>query len=130
MRRVRGLLGIAGLVAAGAIVGIVGAFVQAITLSIGGLRLPVGAVVAVVMVTAAVRSAAVFARGRAGAVAVAAGWAATVLWMTLFPTDEGDVIIAATTSGAVYVYGGVLLAAFAVVLPASSLRSSRSESLR
>jgi Family of unknown function (DUF6113) len=107
----------AGLAAAGAIVGVVGAFVQAITLSIGGVRLPLGAVVAVVMAAVAVRAGAVLVHQRAGAVAVAVGWVVTVLWMSVFPTSEGDVILAATTSALVYVYGGVLLAAFAAVLP-------------
>ena len=123
MRRAHGLLGLAGLAAAGAIVGVVGAFVQAIPLSIGGVRLPVGALVAVAMTTVAVHAGAMLARQRAGAIAVALGWVVTVLWMSVFPTSEGDVILAATTSALVYVYGGVLLAAFAVVLPVRLARS-------
>jgi hypothetical protein len=122
VQRARGLLVIAGLAAAGAVVGVVGAFVQAITLTIGEVRLPVGAVVAVTMTTIAVRAGALLVHQRAGAIAVAVGWVVTVLWMSVFPTSEGDVILATTTSALVYVYGGVLLASLAAVFPLRTVR--------
>jgi Family of unknown function (DUF6113) len=117
VQRARGLLVVAGLAASGAVVGIVGAFVQAISLSIGGVRMPIGAVVAVTMTTVAVRAGARLVHQRAGAIAVAAGWVVTVLWMSVFPTSEGDIILASSTSALMYVYGGVLLAAFAAAFP-------------
>lgn len=113
-----------GLAAMGAVVGIVGAFVQAISLSLGDVRLPIGAVVAVAVIAVAARAGAVLARSRAGAIAVAIGWALPVLWMSAFPTSEGDVILASTTSALLYVYGGVLLISFAAVLPVRPLRSA------
>jgi hypothetical protein len=113
-----------GLAAMGAVVGIVGAFVQAITLSLGDVRLPIGAVVAVAVIAVAARAGAVLAHSRAGAIAVAIGWALPVLWMSAFPTSEGDVILASTTSALIFVYGGVLAATFAVVLPVRPLRSA------
>jgi hypothetical protein len=113
-----------GLAAMGAVAGIVGAFVQAISLSFGDVRLPVGAVVAVAVIAVAARSGAVLAHSRAGAIAVAIGWALPVLWMSAFPTSEGDVILASTTSALLYVYGGALLISFAVALPVRPLRSA------
>jgi hypothetical protein len=124
VRRAHGLLVVLGLAAIGAVVGIVGAFVQAIYLSLGDVRLPIGAVVAVAVIAVAARAGAVFTHSRAGAIAVAIGWALPVLWMSAFPTSEGDVILASTTSALIFVYGGVLAATFAVVLPVRPLRSA------
>jgi hypothetical protein len=123
VRRARGLLVVLGLAAVGVLAGLVGAFVQAISLSFGDVRLPIGAVVAVALITVVARTSAVLVGSRAGAIAVAVGWALPVLWMSAFPTSEGDVILASTTSALIYVYGGVLLAAFAAVLPVRALRS-------
>jgi hypothetical protein len=123
VRRARGFLTIVGLAVAGAIVGVVGAFVQAITLPVGSVDTPVGAVAAVAMTTIAVRTGATLLHHRAGAIAVAVGWAVTVLWTSTFPTNEGDIIIGATTSALVYVYGGVLLASFAIVFPVRTSRT-------
>jgi Family of unknown function (DUF6113) len=123
VRRARGLLTVVGLAAAGAIVGLVGAFVQAISVPVGSVDVPVGAIAAVTMTTIAVRAGATLLHHRAGAVAVAVGWAVTVLWMSTFPTNEGDIIIATTTSALVYLYGGVLLASFAIAFPVRATRS-------
>jgi hypothetical protein len=123
VRRARGFLTIVGLAVAGATVGVVGAFAQAITLPVGSVDAPAGAVAAVAMTTIAVRTGATLLHHRAGAIAVAVGWAVTVLWMSMFPTNEGDIIIGATTSALMYVYGGVLLASFAIVFPVRASRA-------
>lgn len=113
-----------GLAAAGAVIGVVGAFVQAITSTLAGVDVPIGALAAVTMTALAVRAGAALVHRRAGAVAVAVGWVATVLWMSLFPSNEGDVIIGATTSALIYVYGGVLVAVFATVFPVRAATSN------
>ncbi len=97
--------GALGLVALGMIVGLGGAFLQARTVGLG-VRWPLGALFALVVLGAVALSAGILARSRLGLGMVAAGWVISVLIFTA-GRPEGDVVIAADVPGYLYLFGGV-----------------------
>lgn len=114
------LLGVVlGLAALGFAVGAVDAFMQARTLEIG-VRLPVGAVLAVAVLGGVALSAGLCTRSRIGLGVVALGWVVSVVLFTS-PRAEGDVIVAADVPGYLYLFGGVLMLAALSAIPFAAL---------
>jgi hypothetical protein len=118
--------GAVGLVALGFLVGAGGSFLQARTVGLG-LRWPVGAVFAVVVLGAVAFSAGLVTRSRLGLGMVTVGWVISVLVLTA-ARPEGDVIIAADLPGYGYLFGGVVVLALlslvsysAVAAPAAGM---------
>lgn len=111
--------GAVGLAALGFALGAGGSFLQARTVGLG-LRWPVGAVLALLVLGAVELSAGLLVRSRLGPAVVAAGWVMGVLLM-LAGRPEGDVIIAANLPGYLFLLGGVLVLGVLAVLPYSDL---------
>ncbi len=112
-------------VAVGVLVGLCGSFFQQ--------RGPVASVLAVLVTAVAIVLSGVATAARTGAVLAFLGWFLTVTALSL-GRPEGDVVIAASSRGYVWIYGGALVGAAAMVpnYPrlASSTRRRRSMSGR
>lgn len=111
--------GAIGLVALGFLVGAGGSFLQARTLGLG-VRWPIGALFAVLVLAAVGFSAGLVARSRLGLGMVAAGWVISVLVFTA-GRPEGDVIIAADLPGYLYLFGGVAALGVVSAVPFAAL---------
>lgn len=111
-----GVLGtVAGLFAAGFLVGGLGAFVHPMHAEIG-VRLPLGLLLALLCIGGIVMSAGLLTRSRMGAGVPALGWAGCVLLLTQ-PRSDGDVLIAANAVGYGYLLGGLVALGALVCLP-------------
>lgn len=97
---------VAGAVGIG--VGVLGAFVHDISVRAAGLDLPVGLVPALAGLGALLVLAGVVLRGRLPVVAAAIGWTAGVFPMAV-PRSEGDLVVAGTLAGYLFLLGGALL---------------------
>lgn len=106
----RGLL-ILGLALAGAVLAIYGAFL--VPLRVGGAPAPVSPVLAVVGNLVLCLGGARAEGSRWGALAGAAGWAATALTLSA-ARPEGDVIVTGGTTGTLFLLLGMLAAAVGV----------------
>lgn len=114
------LLGVVlGLAALGFGIGVVDAFAQARTIGIG-LRIPVGAILAVAVLGGVALSAGLLTRSRIGLGVVALGWVVSVVLFTS-PRAEGDVIIAADLPGYLYLFGGVIVLTGLSAVPFAAL---------
>lgn len=111
--------GALGLVALGFVIGAGGSFLQARTLGLG-VRWPLGALFAVLVLAAVGFSAGLLVRSRLGLGMVAAGWVISVLVFTA-ARPEGDVIIAADLPGYLYLFGGVAALGVVSVVPFGAL---------
>ena len=112
-----------GLVALGFVIGTAGSFLQAHTLRLG-VRWPVGALFALLVLGAAGFSAGLLARSRLGFGMIAAGWLISVV---VFTSDrpEGDVVIAANLPGYLYLFGGVCTLGVISAVPFGALPEAR-----
>lgn len=116
------------LVLTGAVIGLVGGFLQAVTVTVAGIALPVGVVVVVLALIATIRAVIhVFDRRWAG-VWVFLGWV-VVSALLAYQWPGGDVVIAREPTAMVYLFGGALLASAAANLPARLRPPSASESV-
>lgn len=95
----------------GAVFGAVGSFVQNWTAG----KVPVAAIVLVVLVFCMVRLAGLGMGGRLGAAIPAVMWALVAFVMSM-RRAEGDLIVPGTTAGYVYIIGGMLAAVAGVML--------------
>ena len=111
--------GAVGMAALGFVVGAGGSFLQARTVGLG-VRWPVGAVFAIVVLGAVGLSAGLVARSRLGLGLVAAGWVVSVLRFTA-GRPEGDIVIAADLPGYLYLFGGVTALGVVSAVPFSAL---------
>lgn len=100
----------------GALVGLVGAFVQAQRLAVGAVTVPWGFVLVWVVLLVAVRGGAWAIGSRWGAWAVAAGWLGMTVAMSA-ESPSGDLAISGGTRQLVYLIGGVVLVSAAATLP-------------
>jgi hypothetical protein len=112
--------GALALVLAGAVIGLLGAFVQAqravVELPWGTLAIPWGLALVWVALVAAIRGGAWALRSRWGSWAVLAGWlVATVLLSTESPS--GDLALSGGARQMTYLLGGVILGSAAATLP-------------
>lgn len=109
------------LVAVGALLGLVGTFAHGLldpVLADGGgtfSRLPIGALIMIVVTGGLSWLAGLGMRARMGAVLVGIPWL-VVSYLFSMPKAEGDVVIAGDLAGGVYLYGGLILVAIAIIL--------------
>lgn len=101
------------LVAAGVVLGVVGAFVHPLRLTVAGARVPVLLPVVLVALLALVVAAGVLGRGRPAAVLVAAAWLVTTVAFAL-PGPGGDLVVTGEVVSLVYLAGGMVVAAVGV----------------
>lgn len=111
--------GALGLLALGFLIGAGGSFLQARTLGLG-VRWPLGALFALLVLGAVGFSAGLVCRSRLGLGMVAAGWVISVLVFTA-GRPEGDVIIAADLAGYLYLFGGVFTLGVVSIVPFGAL---------
>jgi len=102
--------------ACGVVVGLLGSFQQGWRLMLGGVDLPVGAVLGLALTLATVVWAGVVSRSRVGAALTFFGWMSAVLVLAM-PRPEGDLIVPGTVAGYVWLFGGTLLGAAAMAWP-------------
>lgn len=107
------------LIVVGVLLGLVGTFAHGllnVSLFGGGTsgRLPIGALLMIVVVGALCRLAGLGMQTRMAAVLAGLPWLVVSFLFTL-PKSEGDVVIAGDFAGGVYLYGGLILVAIAIV---------------
>jgi hypothetical protein len=120
---------LAGLGAAGVIVGLIGALIQGRTVRVGGsgggLRdagdpaggvhhaagfdFPLGAVIGLVLLTALLVVAGTALRRPLGVVTAGGGWLLVVALLMFAVGDRGDIILANDSPAQIYVYGGMVV---------------------
>lgn len=102
---------------AGVILGLFGGFLQAWTVSVGGVALPIGLVLTLATLLAIIRAVIhAFDQRRAG-VAFFIGWVVTSVILAL-PTESGDIVIARDGLAIAYLAIGVIAGSAAANLPA------------
>jgi len=107
---------VAGALAVGVVVGVVGAFVQAQRALVGPVSVPWGLVLTWLVLLVLVRGAAWAAGSRWGSWALVVGWLAATVALTA-ESPSGDIAISGGTRQLVYLLGGVVLASAAATLP-------------
>ncbi len=107
----------------GAVIGLLGAFVQAQRLTLGDVTVPWGFVLVWVVLIVAVRAAAWAIGSRWGAWAVAVGWLGMTVAMSA-ESPSGDLAISGGTRQLVYLLGGVVLVSAAATIPLPRPRPS------
>ncbi len=101
----------------GVVLGLFGGFLQAWTVTVGGIAVPVGLILVLATLVAVVRALVhAFSTRRAG-VAFFAGWVIVSVVLAV-PTPGGDIVIALNTLALVYLFGGVIIGSMAANLPA------------
>lgn len=106
---------------AGVLVGAAGAFVQAVTVRVGPVSLPVGVVLALTGTTGLFYAGGRLMGGRAGAVVPAVAWLLTVMLLSN-KRPEGDVVLSQAASAYVYLFLGTLIGAVVATLAGVHLR--------
>lgn len=108
-----------GAVVAGALgigVGLLGAFVHAISVRALGIALPVGLLPALAGHGALLVGTGILLRSRLVLMAPAGGWALGVFPLAV-PRPEGDLVVAATLPGYVFLLGGAVLIGACLTVP-------------
>ncbi len=106
----------AALLVLGLFLGFIGAMIQTHTLSVGSVRLPTGAALALVAIVLVARAGAWWQGSRLGAVTFSVGWLAATLMMGS-ETGAGDLILSSGTRQMAYLIGGTILLAAACGYP-------------
>jgi hypothetical protein len=106
----------AALLILGLLFGFAGALIQTYTVSVGSVRLPAGAVLALVAVVLVARAGAWWQGSRTGAITFSIGWLAATLIMGS-ETSAGDLILNSGTRQMGYLIGGTILLAAACGFP-------------
>jgi len=110
------VLALSACFAAGVVMGVAGAFLQAARLVIGGVALPWGLVVALVALLVLVRAGVEWTQTRWGGWIVLIAWiAVTVAFAAELPS--GDLVISAGGRQMAYLLGGVIVGAAAATVP-------------
>lgn len=111
----RVLIGV-GAVGAGVVTGVVGAFLQAVRLSLGGWTIPVGLGITLILFLVLVRAVIEATGVRWTGWLAFAGWLiATVVYAAELPS--GSLVISAGGRQMTYLLGGVVIAAAAATIP-------------
>lgn len=111
----RALVGLGALVA-GLVMGVVGAFLQAVRVSLLGWTIPVGLGITLILLLVLIRSVIEATDARWTGWLVVAGWLiATVVYAAEMPS--GSLIISAGGRQMAYLFGGVVIAAAAATIP-------------
>ena len=120
------LLWLGGCLLFGAVIGLVGAFVQAHRLVVPtpweAVALPWGALIVLVTLIAAIRAGAWAAGTRWGAWAVLLGWLAATVAMAA-ESASGDLALSGGTRQLVYLFAGVIIGSAAATLPLPASRN-------
>lgn len=109
------------LIVVGALLGLVGTFAHGLlnpVIADGGgtfSRLPVGALIMIILTGVLCRLAGLGMRSRMAAALVGVPWL-VVSYLFSLPQAAGDVVIAGDLAGGVYLYGGLILVAIAIVI--------------
>lgn len=112
-----GFASVSVLLLTGGAIGLFGGFLQALTVQVAGLALPVGAVLVIGTLVASIRAAVHLFDRRLAGVLLLVGWVVvSVLLSVEWP--GGDVVISRSAAALVYLFGGVVLASAAANLPA------------
>jgi hypothetical protein len=106
----------AALVVLGLFFGFIGAAIQTHTLGVGSVRLPTGALLALVAVVLVARAGAWWQGSRLGAITFSVGWLASTLMMGS-TTAAGDLILTSGTRQMGYLIAGTMLLAAACGYP-------------
>jgi hypothetical protein len=106
----------AGLLLLGLLVGVGGAFVHYMRLSVGGAKLPTGTLLGVLAAGGVAFSAGVLLRTRLGAVVPSVGWLISGMLLSS-PKGEGDLLIGGAAIDYGFLVGGVALLLALCALP-------------
>jgi hypothetical protein len=106
----------AALLVLGLLFGFAGALIQTYTVTVGSVRLPAGAVLALVAVVLVARAGAWWQGSRLGAITFSVGWLAATLMMGS-QTGAGDLILSSGTRQMGYLIAGTLLLSAACGYP-------------
>lgn len=110
------VFGYVGIVLAGALVGVVGSFQHGNEFYLGGVGVPFGLVLGLVLTALVTVTAGLGTRSRSGAGLALAGWVLSVLLMSS-QRPEGDLIVAATPLGMIWLFGGTVLGGICLAWP-------------
>lgn len=116
MRLLARLVAVAVAGAAGVAVGVIGAFVHRMSGSVLGFTVPFGLLPALAALAALLLLTGNVVLSRLALVAPGIGWAVGVFPMAM-PRPEGDLVVAATLSGYVFLLGGAVLIGLCIALP-------------
>ncbi|CAB4860519.1 unannotated protein [freshwater metagenome] len=120
MTRLVAIARMAGLLVLGAVIGLLGAFVQAdrevVEFPWGLTAIPWGAIVVIVVLIASIRGAAWAVRTRLGGWLVFLGWVLSTIAMAA-ESPSGDLAISGGGRQMTYLLGGVILGAAAATFP-------------
>lgn len=105
------------LVVGGLVFGVLGAFLQAVTITLGSVTIPVGLVVVLAALLAFLRALVHTFDRRLAAVWFFAGWAIASV-ASAIPWPGGDIVLGDSTTAKIYLFGGAILASAAANLPA------------
>lgn len=105
------------LVFGGVILGLFGGFLQAWTVPVAGLDLPVGLVLVLACLLAGIRALIHVFNSRRAGVIFFVGWVVTSVVLAI-PTAEGDIVIAPDGLALVYLFLGVIAGSAAANIPA------------
>ncbi|HSO04027.1 MAG TPA: DUF6113 family protein, partial [Candidatus Limnocylindrales bacterium] len=106
----------AALLVLGLLFGFAGALIQTHTVTVGSVRLPTGAALALVAIVLVARAGAWWQGSRLGAITFSIGWLAATLMMGS-ETGAGDLILSSGTRQMGYLIGGTILLAAACGFP-------------
>lgn len=105
------------LVFGGVILGLFGGFLQAWTVPVAGIALPVGLVLVLACLLAGIRALIHLFDSRRAGVVFFVGWVVTSVVLAI-PTSEGDIVIAPDGLALVYLFVGVIAGSAAANIPA------------
>lgn len=104
----------------GLVVAVIGAFWQSAQVSVGSVRLPTGLLGALLITWAGAKVVSSLTPGRSAAVAVALGWIAGTVALTL-SRGAGDIVVPGTWYGYLYLGGGLAIVSTVAILAAPLL---------
>lgn len=105
------------LVAGGLAFGVAAGFLQAVTMAVGDVAVPVGVIVMLAALLAFVRALVHTYDRRMAGVWFFAGWAVASLALAV-PWPGGDIVIGDDLTAKIYLFGGAILASAAANVPA------------
>lgn len=101
----------------GALLGLFGGFLQAVVVRIGSVPVPMGAVLVLACLVAAIRAVIHMFDTRRAGVSLLLGWLASSVLLAL-PGPGGDVVLTSQPQALGYLFGGVVLGTAAANIPA------------
>jgi hypothetical protein len=111
-------LSMVGILIGGAALGLVGAFLQAVEVSVGPLTIPFWTVIVLAAMLSTARAITINYGSRKPAIAWFVGWISVTLLLSM-PLPSGDQVVSDGIAQMIYVFGGAVLGAAFVSLPAN-----------